>query len=157
MLRHPTMPSSKLCSRKAGWSAMYYLDTCICVEFLRGRLQYGYQEMRNNQPSDFRLPAIVAAELWFGAEHSANPERECAIVDAFLQAFEIQPFDVDAAREYGRIRQLLGSQGAIIGDRDMMVAASALVAGATLVTDNLSEFARVPNLKIESWAEGSLP
>ena len=135
---------------------MYFLDTCICVEFLRGRLRRGYQEMHNGQPGDFQLPAIVVAELWFGAERSANPDRECAIVGEFVQAFEIRPFDAAAAREYGRIRQLLGSKGAVIGDRDMMIAASVLASGATLVTNNVSEFARVPGLRIESWAEGAL-
>ncbi len=135
---------------------MYYLDTCICVDFLRGRLPYAYRLMRASKPSDFQVPAIVAAELWYGAEHSANPERESGIVRAFLDAFESVPFDAKAAREYGRIRQVLGSQGMLIGDRDMMIAASACVHGATLITDNISEFSRVPGLLLESWAEVDL-
>lgn len=132
---------------------MHFLDTCICVEFLRGHLQYGYQFMRENEPDEFRLPAIVAAELWYGAEHSANPERNMAAVGAFIDAFETVSFDDKCAREYGRIRQLLSSEGRIIGDRDLMIAATSLVHHATLVTNNTKEFGRVPGLALESWCE----
>lgn len=82
-----------------------------------------------------------------------DPAREGAIVGAFLDAFEITPFDAKAAREYGRICQLLGSQGKLIGDRDMMIAASALTREATVITENVGEFARVPGLQLESWTE----
>ena len=132
---------------------MYCLDTCICIEFLRGRLQAGYQLMRAGKPSDFKLPSIVVAELFYGAEHSSNPAQEKKIVEGFVDAFEIVPFDAPAAREYGRIRQLLGSQGQLIGDRDLMIAACCLANGTTLVTRNIGEFTRVPGLELESWAD----
>ena len=135
---------------------MRFLDTCICVEFLRGRLKLGYQQLRAGKPGNFKLPAIVVAELAYGAEHSKAPERELRIVDQFVDAFEVAPFDLAAAREYGRLRQSLASQGQLIGDRDMMIASCALAAGATLVTNNISEFKRVPALKLESWAEVEL-
>ena len=136
---------------------LHFLDTCICIEFLRGRLAYGYQEMRRYSPSDFQLPSIVAAELWYGAEHSRNPERERKIVGEFVEAFEIAPFDGDAARKYGQVRQLLGSEGNLIGDRDIMIASCALAHDAVLVSNNLSDFERVPGLKLVSWAETALP
>lgn len=132
---------------------MYYLDTCICIEFLRGRLKEGYKLMRTGRPEDFQLPTIVVAELFFGAEHSSNPEREIAIVEEFVGAFTVASFDMESAREYGRLRQLLGGQGQLIGDRDLMIAACALANGAILVSRNVREFQRVPNLRLETWAE----
>ena len=135
---------------------MHFLDTCICIDFLRGRLKEGYQEMRNGRPGDFQLPSIVIAELYYGAAHSANPEKETSIVEEFIGAFETAPFDRKSAQEYGRLRQLLGSQGLLIGDRDLMIASCALANHATLVTNNLKEFERVPNLKLESWREINL-
>ena len=135
---------------------MYFLDTCICIDFLRGRLKLGYQFMRNGKPEDFQLPAIVAAELFYGAEHSSNPARETKIVEAFVEAFEIVPFDIAAAREYARLRQELGSQGKLIGNRDLMIAATALAHRATLVSRNIGEFKRIPSLKLESWDEADV-
>lgn len=135
---------------------MYYLDTCICVEFLRGRLAYGYQVMRKSRRSEFKIPAIVAAELWFGAAHSNDAEKQKRIVEAFLDAFEIIPFDFACAKAYGELRQRLSSEGRLIGDRDMMIAATALAHEAVLVTRNIKEFNRVPDLKLEEWAEEDL-
>ena len=132
---------------------MYFLDSCICIEFLRGRLQAGYELMRAGRPEDYQLPAIVVAELFFGAEHSAAPARERAIVEEFVGAFAVAPFDIASAREYGRLRQEVGAQGNLIGDRDLMIAASAFACRATLVTRNLRDFQRVPKLKLESWAD----
>jgi len=136
---------------------MYFLDTCICVEFLRGRLQYGYNLMRQGRPEDFQLPSIVVAELCYGAEHSSAPERERTVIEAFVGSFGIAPFDAASAREYGRLRQKLGEQGQLIGDRDMMIASCALANRATLVSRNIKEFQRVPGLRLESWSEQELP
>lgn len=136
---------------------MYLLDTCICIDFLRGRKGLFYQKMHEGKPEDFQLPAIAAAELWYGAEHSSDPARETGIVEEFISAFAIAPFDGPCAREYCRIRQLLGTKGELIGDRDMMIAATVLACGGTLVTTNVREFARIPNLPVESWTETTLP
>jgi len=132
---------------------MFYLDSCICIDFLRGRNKLIYQKMREGSPADFQLPSIVVAELWFGAEHSANPQKELAIVAEFIETFPVAEFDAASTREYGRIRQFLGSKGQIIGDRDMLIAATAIAHRATLVTNNINEFARIPDLLLESWAE----
>lgn len=136
---------------------MHFLDSCICIEFLRGRLKEGYREMRNARPEDFQLPSIVVAELFYGAAHSSNPEKETKLVEQFVGAFAIAPFDAQSAREYGRLRELLGSQGQLIGDRDLMIASCALANRATLVTNNLRDFKRIPGLKLESWHEVELP
>lgn len=132
---------------------MLYLDTCICVEFLRGRLRHGYNMMRESRPEDFQLPAIVVAELFYGAEHSDNPEKQLKLVDAFVSAFKIAPFDRSCAQEYGKLRQKLASSGNLIGDRDIMIAATARANGATLVTNNENDFKRIPDFAFESWAE----
>lgn len=136
---------------------MYFLDTCICVEFLRGRLKSGYELMQKGRHEDFQLPSIVVAELFFGAEHSSNPVRESAIVEAFVGAFQIAPFDAASAREYGRLRQSLGEKGQLIGDRDIMIASCAIANQAILVSRNIKEFKRVPNLRLETWEEQDLP
>jgi tRNA(fMet)-specific endonuclease VapC len=47
----------------------------------------------------------------------------------------------------------LGWRGTLIGSLDMVIAAHALSLDATLVTNNLSEFLRVPGLKVVNWAE----
>jgi len=46
---------------------------------------------------------------------------------------------------------LLEQQGNVIGAMDLLIAAHAVSLDAVLVTSNVKEFKRVPDLKIENW------
>jgi tRNA(fMet)-specific endonuclease VapC len=60
---------------------------------------------------------------------------------------------VDVSHHYGRIRAELEGKGSLISAYDLLIAAHALALGLTLVTNNAREFRRVPELKIENWAQ----
>jgi tRNA(fMet)-specific endonuclease VapC len=49
------------------------------------------------------------------------------------------------------VRAQLESSGMRIGYNDCLIASVALANRLTLVTHNVSEFSRVPNLAIEDW------
>ncbi len=71
----------------------------------------------------------------------------------FLAILDILPFDDLAAAEYGNICAYLQKRGTPIGTMDMLIAGHARAEGLILVTNNVREFMRVPNLGIENWAE----
>jgi tRNA(fMet)-specific endonuclease VapC len=52
-----------------------------------------------------------------------------------------------------RIRAQLFRIGRPIGDFDSLIAAQALARDLIVVTNNVEEFERVPDLRIENWAE----
>ncbi len=97
------------------------------------------------------LTTIVAAELYYGAEHSASPAINRAQVDTFLAPFALLTFDKAAAIAYGALRADLARRGQLIGPNDLFIAAIALSAQVTVVTHNTREFRRVPGLAIEDW------
>lgn len=132
---------------------MYMFDACTCIDFLRGDLDSGYQIMQESGPQLFKIPAIVAGELFVGVEKAQNPRRERLAVERFLLPFEIVPFDFSCAREYSLIRAGLERRGMKIGHNDLLIAATARAHGATLVTSNVREFKRVPDLRLETWGE----
>jgi tRNA(fMet)-specific endonuclease VapC len=72
-------------------------------------------------------------------------------VDAFLKPFEVLPFAGEAAEEYAEIRLQLERVGRPIGERDLLIAATAKSRRLTVVTHNVREFARVPGLNVEDW------
>ncbi|HZU39303.1 MAG TPA: PIN domain-containing protein, partial [Gemmataceae bacterium] len=76
-----------------------------------------------------------------------------APLDAFLIPLAVLDFNPEAASHYGRIRTDLERRGLPIGPLDRMIAAHARSAGVTLVTNNVSEFSRVPGLAIEDWSK----
>ena len=136
---------------------MYYLDSDICIELMKGRLPYAYELMRKSDPALFAIPAIVEAELRTGAAKSDRPRKNLALLERFLAPFARIPFDSECAATYAVIRSQLESEGRKIGPNDLLIAATALAHGAVLVSNNAREFSRIPTLHLESWAEVELP
>lgn len=124
---------------------MYALDTCICIDFLRGKMPYAYEMFKRTDPRLFAIPSIVEAELLLGAEKSANPGRRRQAVEEFLLPYI-----------YAQLRGQLEREGRPIGANDLIVAATALANQCTLVTNNVDEFKRVSSLPLESWYEMDL-
>ena len=89
----------------------------------------------------------------YGALHSEPIYRtnNLALVDSLRRQFVSLPFDDRAAEEYGKAREHLASVGTPIGPNDLIVAATALGHGCTLVTHNTQEFSRVAGLLLEDW------
>ncbi len=85
---------------------------------------------------------------------SHEPDTAAETVRRFIALVTVLDWPAEAARVYGEIRARLEGSGQSIGAMDMLIAAHAIYQGATLVTRNLSEFRRVPGLKVKSWAVG---
>lgn len=129
----------------------YLLDTATCISAIRQHLPVLARMMRT-PPEEMAIAAMTAAELWFGALKSTDPPRGRAITDAFLEPFEIVSFDDAASDHYASARHHLESRGTPIGERDLIIAATALARGLTVVTNNAREFERVPSLQVEDWS-----
>jgi tRNA(fMet)-specific endonuclease VapC len=96
--------------------------------------------------------AVTLGELAYGAARAARPDLfERAM--RLLQDVVVLPFDRAAAERYGHIRAELERAGQRLDDPDLRVAATALAAGATLITGNSRHFQRVPTLSVENWLE----
>lgn len=132
---------------------MLMLDTCVCIDFLRGRMPEGLAIMKRADPAGIKIPAIVAAELFLGALKSAKPSQNRANIELFLAPFECIPFDPAAAECYACIRADVEQQGKPVGPNDLIIAATALSREATLVTTNEREFGRIKGLAVEVWAD----
>ncbi len=92
-------------------------------------------------------------ELWYGIANSRRQQHSIETLAGFLAGpIQVLNFDADDAREAGDIRAALAQAGTPIGPYDVLIAAQARRRGATLVTANAREFARVPGLKTEDWA-----
>ncbi len=133
---------------------MRCLDTNIVIGVLNGLPPRLLRRFELEFPRDtVALPAIVLFELEYGVAKSDRRRQNAERLAAFLRApMTILPFDADDAREAGDIRAVLAKAGRPIGPYDVLIAAQARRRGATLVTANEREFARVPGLKTEDWA-----
>ena len=131
----------------------YMLDTNICNYAIKHKPEKVFQKLQEVEPEDVCVSSVTYAELVHGVEKSAAVEKNRLALSMLLANIEILDFDVDAADCYGKIRADLEKKGTPIGPLDMMIAGHAQSLGYTVVTNNVKEFSRVSNLKIENWAE----
>ena len=125
------------------------LDTDTCIGVLRRREPVS-ERVRSHSPEDLAVSAMTVAELRFGALNSSDPERTLEAVEALLSApLEVVPFGDDAAWEHAEARLVLRARP--IGERDLVIAATALAGGFAIVTGNIRHFQRVPGLVVEDW------
>ena len=132
----------------------FLLDTNVCIRLLNpipNPVLIG--KLKAAPPEQVFLSSIVKAELYYGAYRGSRREANLALLAQFFGAFATMPFDRDAEEIYGRLRAELARQGNLIGPNDLLIAATALAHGLTLVTHNVREFRRLPDLQIEDWEE----
>jgi tRNA(fMet)-specific endonuclease VapC len=131
-----------------------FLDTNVIIDLLGTarpavRRRLGEAQALGVQPA---ISSVVLFELQFGIANSAKPDANGRALDAVLGGgIEIVPFDAEDGSEAGALKALLRRAGGEIGPYDLLIAAQARRRGATLVTHNLKEFARVPGLTVVDW------
>ncbi len=128
----------------------FLLDTNVCVYAIK-RQPGVLSRLQSLSPADVAISSITLAELFFGAAKSSKPVRTRANVDAFLRPLDVLAFEREAAEAYAEIRLRLERMGQPIGERDLLIASIARSRRLTVVTHNVSEFGRVPGLRVEDW------
>ena len=129
----------------------YMLDTDTCSYIIKRSKQNLLDRLQEVRPADVCISVITKSELLFGAEISPRPHHDRAALDVFFAHAEVLDFTDEAALHYAQIRADLKRRGQMIGANDLFIAAHARSLGLTLVTNNVVEFERVANLKIENW------
>ena len=130
---------------------MFYLDTNTCIYFLNGRSEKIKNNILTTLPTQIAIPAIVKAELLLSAYKSKSKEKTLENIEKFLHPFEIIPFEDQMSYDYADIRSQLEKKGKVIGPNDLLIASITRFHDAILITNNVDEFSRIPNLKIENW------
>ena len=128
----------------------YMLDTNICIYVLRNH-PAELREQFNRVAEQLCISMITLAELWYGAEKSSRPDENRQAVDRFVARLDVLPFSAEAALHYGQVRAALERMGRPAGAHDMLIGAHARSAGLAVVTNNISEFERIPGLRVENW------
>jgi tRNA(fMet)-specific endonuclease VapC len=128
----------------------YLLDTNIVIYVLKRRPKE-VLEIFNTNASRMAISSITLSELIYGAEKSANVDKNLEAIEEFISHLEVLPYNAKASQHYGQIKAALEKRGEIIGENDIHIAAHTISQGLILVTNNLREFKRVPNLALENW------
>ena len=129
----------------------YMLDTNICIYTIKNRPSQVRDAFILHQ-DQLCVSTVTAMELIFGAEKSAAPEKNLAVIEAFLARLALLDYDLHAAEHTGQLRAELHKSVTPIGPYDQIIAGHARSLGLIVITNNESEFERVSVLSIEKWA-----
>jgi tRNA(fMet)-specific endonuclease VapC len=126
------------------------LDTDTVIYTIKNRPNK-VREVFKSHTGLMSISSVTLGELIYGAEKSAQPERNLADIEGLTARLEVLPFDQRAATHFGQLRAELAKIGKPIGPYDQMIAGHARSLGLILVTNNMQEFERVPGLRLENW------
>ena len=131
----------------------YLLDTNILIYIAKGQPQTVRERFVQHPAAELAMSVITLGELLFRAEKSQARLQALETVQQLQTMMQVCALSDTAAAHYGEIRAGLQKMGRPIGGNDLWMAAHARAEGWTLVSNNLNEFARVPGLDFENWAE----
>jgi tRNA(fMet)-specific endonuclease VapC len=129
---------------------IYLPETNAISLYLRGH-DKGLNELMTQNWESLRLSSLVIAEREYGIIRHRSGRKYRYRFQSLISIIPIEAFNREDAAHYADLRCRLEKQGRGIGPIDTLIAAQALRLGATVVTHNLSEFKRVPKLKVVDW------
>ncbi|SRR5690606_32271302 len=129
----------------------YLLDSNICIHFFRGEFNI-IKKLNAIGLKNCAISEITLAELVYGAENSDNPEKNFEIIEKFINQLTILPI-FDSIRIYGKEKSRLRKIGKMISDFDLLIGCTAVEKDLIMVTENVREFERISNIKIENWIQ----
>lgn len=130
----------------------YLLDTGTCIGFLSGQSPKIAGRLKRHRPSEIAVSALTLGELLQGARQSKRPAENLRVVQAFAEPLAVLPFDAASADVAARLRGETAGDGRGLAVWDLLLAATALERGLTMVTTDLRLFSRVPGLAVEDWS-----
>ena len=129
---------------------MKLLDTCFLIQLQREWVlkQPGpaVRYLERHAGEQFGVSVIATLGFLEGYQRPADGER-------FLDPFPQLPVTMQVARTGSRIRRELRRKGELIGDFDILIAATALEAGMIMVTDNARHFEPIEGLVVEAYQD----
>lgn len=128
------------------------LDTNMASYVIKGHPPEVRQRLAALPMGSIFVSVVTQAELLYGVARKGYPKALASLIREFLLRVNVLPWDGEAATVYGDLRSSCAASGITLGALDMMIAAHAVAAKATLVTHDQA-FSLVPGgvLAVEDW------
>lgn len=124
------------------------LDTSVFIEKERHADEISFSAWADY--GEAFISVITCSELLVGVHKANTPERKrkrVAFVESLFVTFHILEFDLETARVHAELLATL-PRNVTIGAHDLLIGATAMRHGFSVLTTNVGEFSRIPGLKV---------
>lgn len=129
------------------------IDASVLVAAERGTLDLDHV-LAERGDQEILIAAITASELLHGVHRARagkiRAQRE-AFVERLLEHLPVLPFDLVTARLHARVWAELAARGVTVGERDLLIAATAMARGHRVATRDGRSFPRIRGLDVVIW------
>jgi tRNA(fMet)-specific endonuclease VapC len=131
------------------------LDSNVLVDLMRRGRPQVRRHMQGALASgaSLKVSTVVAHELVLGAYKSGRAREQLELVGSLLAQLDVEPWSWEDALATGRLRAELEVVGRGVGAYDTMIAGQALARDWTIVTADITDFARFKGLQIVDWSD----
>jgi len=129
---------------------MYLIDTDIIIYSLKGVTSVTKNfELHADAPK--AISVISYGELVYGAHKSMQVSSNLAKVNRIKEIFPIIELSPSIMDCFGLLKAQLSKNGITVDDFDLLIGATAISYGYTIVTNNEKHFSKIPDLAFENW------
>lgn len=126
------------------------IDSSVLIAAERGQLNLDDISARYAE-EDVAISAVTASELLHGlyrARTAPQRHRRQAFVEGLLAQLPVIPFDLTVARVHASLWADLSQRGVMIGERDLMIGATAIANDYSIATRDERSFPKIPGLRV---------
>jgi tRNA(fMet)-specific endonuclease VapC len=129
---------------------MIMLDTNACIDFAKARSDVLRDRLEQAFDAGLAISTVTLAELRVGSKGADADAQDERRLDVLISSMTVLNFDEPAAENYADIVRQVGVKRRSF---DRLIAAHARARNLLLVTNNESDFADVPGLRVENWTK----
>ena len=127
----------------------YLIDTDWVIHYLNGH-QAIVRRLKALSDEGLALSVVSLAELYEGVYGSSDPTGNAQALGNFLRGVNVFGIDEETCKIFGQHRGRLRARGTMVGDFDLLIGATGLRAGLTVLTNNRRHFELIEGLPLES-------
>ncbi len=127
------------------------IDSSVLIAAERGDLSLDALTARYAK-EDVAISAVTASELLHGvyrAKTAGQRHRRQAFVEGLLAQLPVVTFDLTVARVHASLWADLAKRGVAVGERDLLIGATAIAGNYTVATRDGRSFSKIPGLKVQ--------
>jgi tRNA(fMet)-specific endonuclease VapC len=129
----------------------YLVDTDWVADYLKGRT-HAVSLLRRFAIDGLGISILTFGEIYEGILYGQNRLAHEAGFRNFLRNVDVLPLNRQVMRRFANLRGSLRQSGQLIGDIDLLIAATALHYRLALLTRNVRHFQRIADLEIHKGA-----